>query len=100
MRGLEQTRGWDGRIAELAEGQHGVVGRGQLLGMGLDDNAVDRRLLLGRLHLVHAGVYAVGHGVVSREGRWMAAVLACGERAVLSHHSAAALWGIRPGEAA
>jgi len=41
-------------------------------------------------------VYAVGHRVVSREGRWMAAVLAMGSEAVLSHRSAAALWGIRP----
>lgn len=47
------------------------------------------------MHRQHAGVYAVGHRVLSREGRWMAAVLACGEAAVLSHRSAAALWGIR-----
>ncbi|MFL5896794.1 MAG: DUF559 domain-containing protein [Thermoleophilaceae bacterium] len=46
--------------------------------------------------MIHAGVYAVGHPVVTREGRWMAAVLAGGEGAVLSHFSAAALWGIRP----
>jgi very-short-patch-repair endonuclease len=46
----------------------------------------------GRLHRVHRGVYAVGHRRLSNEGRWMAAVLACGEEAVLSHFSAAALW--------
>jgi very-short-patch-repair endonuclease len=50
----------------------------------------------GRLHRVHAGVYSVGHRVIPREGRWMAAVLASGPEAVLSHWSAAALWMIRP----
>ena len=43
---------------------------------------------------VHRGVYAVGHAALSREGRWMAAVLACGAGAVLSHHSAAVCWAI------
>ncbi len=92
---LEQTRGVDGRIAELAEGQHGVVGRQQLQGMGLGREAIEVRLRSKRLHRLHAGVYAVGHRVLSREARWLAAVLACGEGAVLSHRSAAALWGIR-----
>jgi very-short-patch-repair endonuclease len=50
----------------------------------------------GRLHRLHAGVYLVGHRLISREGRWMAAVLASESDAVLSHWSAAALWGIRP----
>lgn len=45
---------------------------------------------------LHRGVYAVGHGVLRPEGRWLAAVLACGSRAVLSHRSAAALWDLRP----
>jgi very-short-patch-repair endonuclease len=56
---------------------------------------VRSRVEVGRLHRVHQGLYAVGHSVLSREGRWMAAVLACGSGAVLSHCSAAALWGIR-----
>jgi hypothetical protein len=46
------------------------------------------------LHPVAQGVYAVGRPGLTREGRWAAAVLACGEGAALSHHSAAALWGI------
>jgi len=96
MQGLEQTRGDDGRIAEIAERQHGVVTRSQLEGLGLGGNAIDRRLRLGRLHGLHRGVYAVGHRVLSREARWMAAVLFCGSNAVLSHRSAAALWGVRP----
>lgn len=82
-------------IAELAEAQHGVVARRQLLELGLGEDGIDSRLRRGLLHRLHAGVYAVGHRVVPREGRWMAAVLAGGRHAVLSHHSAAALWGIR-----
>jgi very-short-patch-repair endonuclease len=94
MDALEQTR--DSRIADLADSQHGVVARRQLFAAGIGKEAVEGRLRSGRLHLLHRGVYAVGHRVLSREGRWMAAVLACGEGAVLSHRSAAALWGIRP----
>ena len=60
----------------------------------MGSNAVDNCLRAGRLHRLHPGVYAVGHRVVSREGHWMAAVLACGDGAVLSHRSAAVLWGI------
>jgi hypothetical protein len=54
------------------------------------------RIKAGRLHELYRGVYAVGHKRSSQEGRWLAAVFACGEGAVLSHRSAAALWGIRP----
>jgi hypothetical protein len=92
---LEQTRHFDVRMAELAGRQHGLVTRGQLLRLGLGPGAVGRRIRAGRLHSLYPGVYAVGHRLVSREGRWMAAVFACGPAAVLSHHSAAALWGIR-----
>lgn len=97
MRGLEQTRGVDRRIAELADRQHGLVTRAQLTELGLGDNAIDRRLQAGRLHRIHPGVYAVGHRVLSQHARWMAAVLFCGPDAVLSRRSAAALWGIRDG---
>jgi very-short-patch-repair endonuclease len=65
--------------------------------MGWSREEIDWRIRKGRLHQVHAGVYAVGHSVIPREGRWMAAVLVSGEGAVLSHWSAAALWMIRPG---
>jgi len=47
----------------------------------------------GRLHPVRRGVYAVGRPELSRHGRWTAALLACGPGSVLSHGSAAALWG-------
>lgn len=79
----------------VAEQQHGVVSRSQLGRLGLSEDAINRRLRLGRLHRVHQGVYAVGHKGISQKGRWMAGVLACGYRSVLSHRSAAALWGIR-----
>jgi very-short-patch-repair endonuclease len=82
----------DGRLAKIAARQHGVVTVEQLREAGIEKSAVSRRVKLGRLHRVHRGVYAVGHRAPSWHGRWMAAVLACGEGAVLSHHSAAALW--------
>jgi hypothetical protein len=92
--GKLQTRDPDAGIADFAGRQHGVVSRRQLISLGLGEDAIDARLRLGRLHRLHRGVYAVGHKVVSREGRWMAAVLTGGAGAVLSHRSAAALWGI------
>jgi very-short-patch-repair endonuclease len=82
-------------IAELAGHQDGVVDRGQLLRAGLGHGVIDRRVTRGSLHVIHRGVYAVGHAVLSRRGRWRAAVLAAGPGAVLSHRSAATLWGIR-----
>lgn len=84
------------RIAELAAAQHGVVGRAQLESLGLRRGAIDHRLAAGTLHRVHRGVYAVGHRILTSEGRWMAAVLACGDGAVASHRTAAAAWEIRP----
>jgi very-short-patch-repair endonuclease len=87
----------DRAVAEVATGQHGVVTVRQLREVGLDKSAISRRVRSGRLHPVHRGVYAVGHPPLSWEAWWMAAVLACGEEAVLSHASAAALWGfLRP----
>ncbi|HEY1853278.1 MAG TPA: type IV toxin-antitoxin system AbiEi family antitoxin domain-containing protein [Solirubrobacterales bacterium] len=87
----------DRAIARIATRQHGVVTTAQLGAAGLDRSAVARRLRAGRLHCLHRGVYAVGHASLSDKGQWMAAVLACGEGAVLSHLGAAALWGfLRP----
>jgi len=96
MRTLLRSREGDGAIAELADRQYGVVARDQLVRLGLEPGAIGRRVRAGRLHRLHAGVYSVGHHVIPREGRWMAAVLASGPEAVLSHWSAAALWAIRP----
>jgi len=90
-----QTRHPDRVVANLAARQHGVVGRAQLLGLGLSRRAIGRRVDRGLLHPLHPGVYAVGHPDISQDGRWMAAVLAGGDGAVLTHGSAAGLWGIR-----
>lgn len=81
-------------LTALAREQHGVLSRKQLLEAGLGARTIRRRVEAGRLHLLHRGVYALGDGTVSRRGRWLAAVLACGENALLSHRSAAALWGL------
>ncbi|HXE44237.1 MAG TPA: type IV toxin-antitoxin system AbiEi family antitoxin domain-containing protein [Conexibacter sp.] len=84
----------------LAARQHGVVSRRQLLDAGFTARMVHRGLRSGRLLRLHPGVYAVGHAQLRREGRWLAAVLAAGPGAALSHRSAAALHGIREGEGA
>ena len=89
----------DGEIGALATRQHGVIATRQLRALGLSTQAISERAAAGRLHRVHHGVYAVGHRVLTGHGRWMAAVLACGPDAALSHASAAALWGIRPSAA-
>lgn len=86
----------DAKVAEIAARQHGVVTLTQLTRAGISAAAVTRRLAAGRLHRIHRGVYAVGHPGVPRQGRWLAAVLACGEGAVLSHRSAAELWDLLP----
>ena len=85
----------DSLIADLAAEQYGVVSLSQLAELGLGVRMVDKRVAAGRLHRIHQGVFAVGHRLLSLDGHRMAAVLACGPRAVLSHRSAAALWGIR-----
>jgi len=71
-----------------------VLTRRDLEGLGFSKMAIDHRVVTGRLHLISAGVYAVGRPELTPRGRWMAAVLACGDDAVLSHRSAAELWGI------
>lgn len=95
-----RCRPLDVALADLANRQHGVVARRQLLELGLGSSAVARRLERASLHRVHAGVYAVGHRAVSPRGLWMAAVLACGPGAVLSHRSAGAVWELQATAAA
>src|SRR5262245_18144150 len=89
-------RSVDADIAALAARQHGVVATRQLAALGLPQRAVSHRAAAGRLHRVHRGVYAVGHPILTDNGRRMAAVLACRPGAALSHASAPALWEIRP----
>ena len=79
----------------LVRAQHGVVSAAQLGAAGMSEAAIRRRVQAGRLRRVHRGVYAVGPMDLTQHGRWMAAVLACGQGAVLSHQSAAVLWKIR-----
>jgi very-short-patch-repair endonuclease len=82
------------RLAALAERQYGIVAKRQLKAIGIGEGAMKHRLRLGRLRSIHRGVYAVGHGPISMRGRWLAAVLACGDGALLSNRSAAVLWGL------
>lgn len=90
----------DRELSALAARQYGVVSRAQLWEMGFDDSAILRRVRAGRVHRIHLGVDAVGHTVLSRNARYLAAVLAAGDGAVLSHRSAAILWGIHRSDAA
>ena len=82
-------------VARLAERQHGVVAREQLIALGAAPRTVDRWLAAGRLHRIYPGVYAVGHRKLSRQGWWMAAVLSGGAGSVLSHRPAGAAWNLR-----
>lgn len=82
-------------MAGLAKRQHGVVSLAQLRSLGLNRSRVTRWLADGRLHLIHRGVYAVGHTNLTINGHYIAAVLACGPGALLSHRSAGALRDLR-----
>jgi very-short-patch-repair endonuclease len=84
------------QLAALAVGQHGVVATAQLLAIGYSRHQIDLRTHHAHLHRLRRGVYAVGHTRLTAKGRWMAAVLACGPDAVLSHRGGAALWDLRP----
>jgi very-short-patch-repair endonuclease len=86
-------------MSALAKTQHGVVARRQLLALGFGRRAITGALERGRLHEVFLGVYVVGVRRISRRGRWMAATLAAGEGALLSHRSAARLWRLMPAAA-
>ncbi|MBS1868767.1 MAG: DUF559 domain-containing protein [Actinobacteria bacterium] len=82
-------------ISALAEQQYGVVARRQLLDLGVTQRAIQGRLSRGIFIPLHRDVYAYGHRQLRLEGRWLAAVLAAGDGAVLSHRDAAALHGMR-----
>ena len=80
----------------MAARQHGVVARGQILRLGFSPRVIEHRLATHRMRSIHRGVYALTPLELAREGRWMAAVIAAGPGALLSHRSAAALWGLIP----
>jgi very-short-patch-repair endonuclease len=82
------------RAWALARRQHDVIAHFQLVELGFHAQAIKHRIARGRLYALWRGVYAVGRPTVTQLGLWMAAVLACGPTAVLSHGSAAALWGM------
>jgi hypothetical protein len=82
----------DALIARIATRQFGVIAWRQLVALGLNRGAIEKRVLAGRLHRLHHGVYAVGHSHVERRGRLMAATLAFPDGAVLSHRTAAEEW--------
>jgi hypothetical protein len=88
------------KIARIADRQFGHVTRQQLLDLGVPSATITHWVRNRRHIQVHAGVYAVGHQQHTAIARAMAAVLACGDQAALSHDSAAALWGIRTWPAA
>lgn len=92
--GWKKSNARDAATWELVRRQHGVLTRRDLLGLGYSRREVEYRLHNGRLHTISNGVYAVGRRDLTPHGRWMAAVLVCGDGAALSHRSAADLWGI------
>jgi very-short-patch-repair endonuclease len=84
-------------VAAIAKLQRGRVARRQLLSAGINSGAIARMVGGGLLQREHAGVYAVLDAQLIPLGREAAALLACGDRAILSHTSAAAVWGLIPG---
>lgn len=92
--GKRQAQPTEREVANLARRQHGVVSRAQLIALGLGEDAIDSRLASGRMRRLHRGIYTGGQGYLPKEGWWLAAVLRVGEDAVLSHRSAAELWGV------
>ncbi len=85
------------KVAEIGARQHGRVTWEQLIAAGIDRHAIERWIEDSRLHRVHHGVYAVGHPGRSMLADYMAAVLACGEGAALSHWPAAHVMRLLPG---
>jgi hypothetical protein len=86
-----------GAILAVAARQHGLVTRSQLLDAGLSRGGIEHRLRNGRIYRVYPAVFALGRPELTREGVWLAAVLACDEGAALSHRSGGELWGIYAG---
>src|SRR5262245_8618916 len=87
-------------VGDLARSQWGIVTRRQLIERGMSTRGVSDWARDGRLHRLHRGIYAYGHDQLRVEGRRLAAVMACGPGAALSHRSAARLWGISQGSSA
>ena len=86
--------GQDRTLASIADRQHGVVGHLQALVSGVSVRSLEKRLDKGSLIRVYPGVYRVGHAAPSLEADYAAAIVACGEGAVLSGRAAAQLLGL------
>ena len=84
----------DRAIARVAAAQHGTISRSQLLALGVGRGAISYRLRHGALHPLYTGVYLVGHPLAPRLARAHGALLACGPKSLLSHLTAASLWGL------
>jgi hypothetical protein len=91
---VEEREAVGALLARAAAAQHGVVARWQLLHRGVTRDEIEGMIARGHLQPLHLGVYAVGHRMISRQGRWHAAVLAGGPGTVLSHRSAAQALGL------
>ena len=86
-------------IARIATAQNGAVTHAQLIQAGLQHSGIGRRSDRGLLHRIHRGVYVVGHEAFAPHAREAAALLAVGEQTVVSHYSAAMLWGLATADA-
>jgi hypothetical protein len=87
--------------AELASAREGIVGRRDLLEAGLTRHVIEGRARTGEFHRIHRGVYVAGHAALAPKAAEYAALMACGERSLISHRSAAYLWSMpttRPDE--
>ena len=81
-------------VLNLARSQYGVVSRSQLADLGIPGSALDHALKTLRLVPLFRGVYGLGHDVIGIRGWWTAAILSGGPESVLSHSTAAAVWGL------
>jgi very-short-patch-repair endonuclease len=94
--GAAERRNVDVLLARLATRQEGAVGRQQLAAMGFTRREIELMVAARRLIRVHQSVYAVGHEALSDRGRMIAALLAAGPGAAISHQTAAYLWKLTP----
>jgi very-short-patch-repair endonuclease len=92
--GFVHAVGSEVAITWVAARQLGLITAAQLKSAGIGRGSIARRVANGQLHRVFRGVYLVGHPVPLPGAIELAAVLACGDGAVVSHRSAAALWGL------
>jgi predicted transcriptional regulator of viral defense system/very-short-patch-repair endonuclease len=91
---MDEERRSHHALAEMAKKQHGVLSVWQLAELGYSTETLRRATEAERLHRIHRGAYAVGHTALSRQAHCLAATFSCGDGALLSHRSAAWIWGL------